>query len=65
MFEQFSKPLKVDGIHISLLDIACLNSMQNVAASKHGKLITHCLWIKNVYLDEEIQHCCDYFQLYF
>jgi hypothetical protein len=30
MFEQVSKPLKMDGIHIFLLDVACLTSMQNV-----------------------------------
>jgi hypothetical protein len=27
MFEQLSKPLKMDGIHFFLLDVACLNSM--------------------------------------
>jgi hypothetical protein len=37
MFEQFSKPLQMDGIHISLLVVACLIYMQNVAASKCGK----------------------------
>jgi len=30
MFEQPSKPLKMDGIHIFWLDIACLTSMQDV-----------------------------------
>jgi hypothetical protein len=37
MFEQFSKPLKMDGIQISLLDVACLISMQNVATRKLEK----------------------------
>jgi hypothetical protein len=63
MFEQLSKPLKMDGIQIFLLDVACLNSMQNVVAKKRDKLIIHCFLFKNVSLDEEIQHCCDYFQL--
>ncbi len=30
MFEQFSKPKKMDGNHTFLLDVACLTSMQNV-----------------------------------
>jgi hypothetical protein len=30
MFEQLSKSLKMDGIHIFLLDVACLTFMQNV-----------------------------------
>jgi hypothetical protein len=30
MFRQLSKPLKMDGIHIILLNVACLTSMQNV-----------------------------------
>jgi hypothetical protein len=52
MFEQLSKPLKMDGIQISLLDVACLSSMQNVVARKCGKMITHFfgsktyLWIR-------------------
>ncbi len=62
MFEQLSKPLKMDVIQIFLFDVDCLNFMQNVAASKCDKLIIHCFWIKNMSLDEEIQHCCDYFQ---
>jgi hypothetical protein len=41
MFEQLSKPLKMDGIQISLLVVTCLTYMQNVATSKHDKLITH------------------------
>jgi hypothetical protein len=56
MFEKLSKSLKMDGIHISLLDVACLTFMQNVAARKHGKMNIHCFWFKNVSLDEEIQH---------
>ncbi len=51
----------MDGIHISLLVVACLTYMQNVAINKHGNLITHCFWIKNVSLDEEIQHYYDFF----
>jgi len=47
MFEQLSKPLKMDGIQISLLHVACLTSMQNVDARKCGKMITHCFWFKN------------------
>ncbi len=31
MLEQLSKALKMDGIEISLLDVACLTFMQNVA----------------------------------
>jgi hypothetical protein len=46
MFEQLSKPLKIDVMQISLLDVDCLNFMQNVAASKCDKLIIHCFWIK-------------------
>ncbi len=65
MFEQLSKPLQMDGIQISFLVVACLIYMQNVATSKRGKLITHCFWIKNLFFNEEIQHCCDYFQLDF
>jgi hypothetical protein len=34
VFEQLSKPLKMDGIQISLLDVVCLTSMQNVVAKK-------------------------------
>jgi hypothetical protein len=30
MFEQLSKPLKMDGIHIFLLNVACLTSIHNV-----------------------------------
>jgi hypothetical protein len=37
MFEQFSKPLKMNEIQIYLLDVACLISMQNVAARKLEK----------------------------
>ncbi len=58
MFEQLPKPLKMDGIQISLLDVACLISMQNVATKKYGKMITHFFWFKTLSLDEEIQHCC-------
>jgi hypothetical protein len=65
MFEQISKPLKMDGIQISLLDVTCLISMQNVATKKCGKMITHCFWFKNLSLDEEIQHCCHCFQFQF
>jgi hypothetical protein len=32
-----SKPLKMDGIQIFLLDVACLDFMQNVVARKHEK----------------------------
>ncbi len=46
MFEQFSKPLKMDDIQISLLDVVCLTSTQNVVVRKCGKMITHCLWFK-------------------
>ncbi len=49
MFEQLSKPLKMEGIHIYLLDVACLISMQNAMAKKHGKMITHCFCSK-IYL---------------
>jgi hypothetical protein len=63
MFEQLSKPLKMDGIQICLLDVACLTSMQNAVAKKHGKMITHCFWFNNLSLDGEIQHCCHCFQL--
>jgi hypothetical protein len=55
MFEQLSKPLQMDRIQNSLSVVACLTYMQNVAASKCGKLITHCLWIKNLSFNEEIQ----------
>jgi hypothetical protein len=41
MFEQLSKPFKMDGIQISLLDVVCLIFMQNVVARKRGKMITH------------------------
>jgi hypothetical protein len=41
MFEQLSKPLKMDGIQKFLLDVTCLNYMQNVVARKHGNMITH------------------------
>jgi len=37
MFEQLSKPLKMDGIHIYLLDVACLNSMQKCGNKKMWK----------------------------
>jgi hypothetical protein len=63
MFEKLSKPLKMDGIHTSLLDVAYLTFMQNVAAKKHGKMSTHCFWFKNLSLDEEIQHFFHCFQL--
>jgi hypothetical protein len=63
MFEELSKPLKMDGIQIYLSDVACLTSMQNAVAKKNGKMITHCFWFKNLSLDGEIQHCCHYFQL--
>jgi hypothetical protein len=46
MFEQFSKPLKMDGFHISLLDVICLNFMQNAIVRKCGKMITHCFFFK-------------------
>ncbi len=40
--------------------------MQNAIPNKHGKMITHCFWFKiNLSLDEEIQHCCRCFQLWF
>jgi hypothetical protein len=61
MFEQLSKPLKMDGIQISLLDVACLSSMQNVGVKNCGKMITHFFWFK-ASLDEEIQHCYHCFQ---
>jgi hypothetical protein len=41
MFEQLSKPLKMDGIQISLLNVVCLTSMQNVVTRKRGKMITY------------------------
>jgi hypothetical protein len=63
MFEQLSKPLKMDGIRIFLLDVACLNFMQNVGARKCGKMIVHYFWLKTISLDDEIQHCCHCFQL--
>jgi hypothetical protein len=53
----------MDGIQIYLLDVACLTFMQNVATRKNGKMITHCFWFKNLFWDEEIQHCCHCFQL--
>jgi hypothetical protein len=65
MFEQFSKPLKMDGIQISLLDVICFTYMQIVATRKHDKMITHCFLFKMLSLDEDIQHCCHYFQLRF
>jgi hypothetical protein len=37
MFEQLSKPLKMDEIQIYLLDVACLISMQNVAVRELEK----------------------------
>jgi len=46
MFEQLSKPLKMDGTKIYLLALACLTYMQNVVTSKHDKLITHCFGSK-------------------
>jgi hypothetical protein len=54
MFKQLSKLLKMDGIQISLLDVACLTSMQHVATRKCGKMITHCFWFKKLSLDEKI-----------
>jgi len=30
LFKQLSKPLRMDGIHIFLLDVTCLTSMQIV-----------------------------------
>jgi hypothetical protein len=65
MFEQLSKPLKMDGIQISLLDVACLNSMQNVEVKKCGKMITHFFWFITVSLNEEIQHFYHFFQFDF
>jgi hypothetical protein len=52
MFGQLSRPLKMDGIHISLLGVACLNFMQNVGIKKHGKVIIHRFWLKTISLDE-------------
>ncbi len=37
MFEQLSKPLKMDGIHISLLVVTCLNFMQKCGNKKMWK----------------------------
>jgi hypothetical protein len=55
MYEKLSKPLKMDGIQISLLDVTCLIYMQNVAARKHGKMINYAFfWFKILSLDEEI-----------
>jgi hypothetical protein len=54
MFEQLSKALKMDGIQISLLDVACLISMQDVVVKNCGKMITHYFWFKKLSLDEEI-----------
>jgi hypothetical protein len=65
MFEQLSKPLKMNRIQIFVLDVACLILMQNVVARKHGKMITHCFWFKKISLDEEIQHSYHFFQLRF
>ncbi len=56
MFEQLSKPLKMDGIQISLLNVVCLTSMQNVVTRKRGKMITYCFWVKNLSLDKDIQN---------
>jgi hypothetical protein len=61
MFEQFSKPLKVNGIHISLYNFFDLCA--KMAIDKPNKMITHCFSFKNLSLDEEIQHCCHCFQL--
>jgi hypothetical protein len=36
----------MDGIQISLLDVACLIFMQDVAARNCGKMITHYFWFK-------------------
>jgi hypothetical protein len=65
MFEKLSKPLKMDGIHISLWDVACLTFMQILATRKRGKMITHCFWFKILSLVEEIQHFFHYFKLWF
>jgi hypothetical protein len=54
MFEQPSKPFKMDGIQISLLDVACLTSMQNVVTKKVKKMMNHCFRLKNLSLDDEI-----------
>jgi hypothetical protein len=37
MFEQPSKPFKMDGIQISLLHVVCLTSMQSVVAKQVKK----------------------------
>jgi len=63
MFKKLSKPLKMDRIQNSLLDVVCLTSMQNMVVRKRGKMITHCFWFKVLSLDEVIQHCCHCFQL--
>jgi hypothetical protein len=64
MFEQLSKPLKMDGIQIYLLDVTCLTSMQNVVARNCGKMITHFFGSKNnLWMKKYIKHCFHYFQL--
>jgi len=50
MFEQLSKLLKMYGIQISLLNVACLISMQDVAARNCSKMITHYFWFKKLSL---------------
>jgi hypothetical protein len=53
MFEQLSKPLKVNAIYIFLLVITFLTYTLNVVARKYGKLITHRFWFTNLSLDNK------------
>jgi hypothetical protein len=65
MFEWLTKALKMDGIQIYLLYVVCLTFMQNVVIRKCGKMINHCFLFKILFLNEEIQHCCDCFKVWF
>jgi hypothetical protein len=42
MFEQLSKPLKMDGIQISLLDVACLTFTKNLSLDEDIQHCCHC-----------------------
>ncbi len=53
------------GFTFFLLDVACLNFMQNVGARKCGKMIIHYFWFKTISLADEIRHCCHCFQIWF
>ncbi len=63
-------PLKMDGIQIfwfrcSLFDFYAECAHGHMAVRKCGKMITHYFLFKNLSLDEEMQHCCHCFQLWF